>query len=387
MRWVELDMDNNGEILKMENKFYLEGKIELHEETADLKAKASKVIELPTGKDKQPDLQYFSAILVSSGENLNHAFFMPSELVAAENTIINKALDVEHEEQEIIGHLYQKCFIDKEGNLLDIAELASRETASLDTQDMHIAIAGIIYKNRFPNIAQEVADKKWSAVSMECYYQNYDVKIGSLILDKKEAEAIGLASADDKLLGRLAKVIKDGKEIAKGTVARVLRGICFSGCGIVKNPANPPSVIMETAAEKGGNIVEDSNSIIILNYDKIEQSNNVTSEEIETTVNKEKARDGMLDDGTGICVNYKHRLEDKNGNVVKSDWCTRYEKSCTSFSRDTTDPNCLYVQEIVSLTEEATRKLLKKRASKDKRNKLLEGLKAALREAAKTQSR
>ena len=369
------------------HKFYLEGKINLHEETADLKEKASKIIELPTGKNRQVDLQYFSAILVSSGENLNHAFFMPSELLAAEGTIINKALDVEHEEQEIIGHLYQKCFIDKEGNPLDIAELASRETASLDTQDMHIAIAGIIYKNRFPNIAQEVADKKWQAVSMECYYQNYDVKIGSLILDKKEAEALGLASSDDKLLGRLAKVIKDGKEIAKGTVARVLRGICFSGCGIVKNPANPPSVILETASEKGDNIMTDSNGIIILNYDKIGQSNNVTSEEIETTVNKEEARDGLLDDSTGICVNYKRRLEDKNSNVVESDWCTRYEKSCTSFSRDTTDQNCLYVQEIVSLTEEATRKLLKKRASRDKRNSLLQGLKAALREAAKTQSR
>jgi hypothetical protein len=369
--------------IKMENKFYLEGKIELQEETSDLKAKASKVIELPTGKNRQVDLQYFSAILVSSGENLNHAYFMPSELVAAEGTITNKALDVEHSETDIIGHLYQKCFIDKEGNLLDMAELASRETASLDTQDMHIAVAGIIYKNRFPNIAKEITDKEWSAISMECYYQDYSVKIGSLILDKKEAEALGLAS-EDKLLGRLAKVIKDGKEIAKGTVARVLRGICFSGCGIVKNPANPPSVILETASEKGESIMTDSNSIIILDYDKIGQSNNVTSDEIETTVNKEEASE---DDSTGICVNYKRRLEDKNSNVVESDWCTRYEKSCTSFSRDTTDQNCLYIQEIVSLTEEATRNLLKKRASKDKRNILLKGLKAALREAAKTQSR
>ncbi len=370
----------------MENKFYLEAPIIIQKETQLLKEKASKVINLPVEKDRQPDLQYFSAIFVSSGENLNHAYFLGSELVAAEGTIVNKALDVEHSEEDIIGHIYERVYIDKENNILDTAELASREVAGMDNVDMHIAIAGIIYKNRFPNIAQEVADNKFK-VSMECYYQNYDVKIGSLILDKKEAEAIGLASADDKLLGRLAKVIKDGKEIAKGTVARVLRGICFSGCGIVKNPANPPSVIMETAAEKGGSIVEDSNSIIILNYDKIGQSNNVTSDEIEAIVNKEEAREGMMDDSVGTCVSYKHRLEDKNGNVVKSDWCTKYEKSCTSFSRDTTDPNCLYVQEIVSLTEEATRKLLKKRASKDKRNKLLEGLKAALREAAKTQSR
>jgi hypothetical protein len=371
----------------MENKFYLEGKIELHEETADLRAKASKVIELPTGKDKQPDLQYFSAILVSSGENLNHAYFLGSELVAAEGTIVNKALDVEHQEESIIGHLFQKCFIDKEGNILDLSELASRETASLDTQDMHIAIAGIIYKNRFPNIAQEVADKKWKAVSMECYYQDFDVKVGELILDRKEAEALGMATADDKLLGRLAKVIKAGKEIAEGKIARVLRGICFSGCGIVKNPANPPSVILETANDKGEGTAMASDEIIVLDYDKMKQGNNVTFEEIETIKIKEEARDGSLDDSVGICVSYKRNLFDKAGNSVANDWCTKYEKSCTSFSRDTTDPNCLYIQEIISLTEEASVKLLKKRASKDRRNELLEGLKAALREAAKTQSR
>ena len=368
------------------NKFYLEADINIQEETPILKEKASKIIELPEASKKQPDLLYFSAIFVSSGENLNHAYFLGSELVAAEGTIINKALDVEHQEESIIGHIFERAYCDKEGNKLELIELSSKEVASLDNVDMHIAIAGIIYKNRFPNVAQEVADNKWK-VSMECYYQNYDIKVGNLILDKKEAEALGMASADDKLLGRLAKVIKDGKEIAKGTIARVLRGICFSGCGIVKNPANPPSVIFETAAEKGDSIMEDSNSVIILNYDKIGQHNNVTSDEIEAAVNKEKARDGMLDDSVGVCINYKRRLEDKDSNVVESDWCTKYEKSCTSFSRDTTDQNCLYVQEIISLTEEATKKLLKKRASKDKRNKLLEGLKAALREAAKTQSR
>jgi len=369
----------------MENKFYLEAPIIVQEETQLLKEKASKVINLPGEKDRQPDLQYFSAIFVSSGENLNHAYFLGSELVAAEGTIINKALDIEHQEESIIGHIYERVFIDKENNILDTAELASREVAGMDNVDMHIAIAGIIYKNRFPNIAQEVADNKWK-VSMECYYKDFNVKIGSLILDRKEAEAIGLATSDDSTLGRLAKVIKEGKEIASGTIARVLRGICFSGCGIVKNPANPPSVILETAAEKK-DIITDSNSIIILNYNKIEQDNNVTSEYVETSLKKDEARDGLIDDSVGICVNFKLRLEGKDGKVVKNNWCTRYEKSCTSFSRDTTDQKCLYVKEIISLTEQATKKFLKKRASKDKRKMLLDGLKTALREAAKIQSR
>jgi hypothetical protein len=369
----------------MENKIYLEAPITIQEETAKLKEKASKVIELPPENLKQPDLMYFSAILVSSGENLNHAYFMGSELVSAEGSIINKALDVEHSEDDIIGHIYERAYIDKEGNRLDLKELSSKEVAHLDGQDMHIAIAGIIYKNRFPNIAQEVADNKF-CVSMECYYQNYDVKIGEMVISKNEAEALGLASQDDSILGKIARVIKKGKELATGKVTRVLRGICFSGCGIVKHPANPASIIMETANEKEID-TSSKQDIIILDYDKLEASdNNLTSIENNSSLT-EDSRDGSLDDSIGICVNYKRRIEDKEGQVVKEDWCTAYDRGCTSFSRDTTDPDCLRNQDIRRFARAAVDRILKKRASKDRRKELLDGLKAALREAVKTQSR
>lgn len=373
----------------MNNKFYLEGKLELQEETSDLKEKAAKVIELPSGRDKQPDLQYFSAILVSSGQNLNNAYFMGSELVAAENTIVNKALDVEHQTTDIIGHLYQKCFIDKDGNALDTTELASSEVANLDLQDMHIAVAGVVYKDRFPNIAQEISDQKWQSVSMECYYQNYDVKIGNLILNTNEAEALGLACNDDKTFGRKAKVLSGGKEISSGSIARVLRGICFSGCGIVKNPANPASIILETAS--GNNNIVDTEEII-LDYDKLNNSINVTSANIDTQNNneqinnKEESRDGTLDDTTNICVSYKRRVCDKDDNIIANDWCSKYDKSCTSFSRDTSDPDCLYVKEINDIIIETANKTIKNRTAKDNRVKLLDGLKAALCEAVKTLS-
>lgn len=373
-------------------KFYLEADIVLKEETAARKEKASKVIDLPTEGKKQPDLQYFSAIFVSSGENLNHAYFLGSELVAAEGTIINKALDVEHSEDEIIGHIYERAFIDKDNNLLDLHELASRETASQDNQEMHIAIAGIIYKNRFPNIAKEVAEGKWK-VSMECYFKDYDIKVGELIISRQEAEMLGLASQDESILGRTAKVLKKGRELAKGTVARVLRGICFSGCGVVKNPANPPSIIMETAKEKDKK--EKSEEVIILDYDKLEEeneekeeANNVTSDSVEDAVTEiEEARDGRLDDSTGICVNYKRRLLDKANQVVAEDWCSRYERGCTSFSRDTTDPDCLYHKELVGYAKACFERLAGQRAERDRRSVLLTDLKAALREAVKTRSR
>lgn len=370
----------------MDNKIYLEAPILIQEETANLKEKASKVIELPSDDQKQPDLMYFSAILVSSGENLNHAYFMGSELVSAERSIVNKALDVEHSEDDIIGHIYERAYIDKEGNRLDLTELSSKEIAHLDGQDMHIAIAGIIYKNRFPNIAQEVADNKF-CVSMECYYKNYDVKIGEMVISKNEAESLGLASTDDSILGKIAKVMKKGKELATGKITRVLRGICFSGCGIVKHPANPASIIMETANDKEID-TSSKQDIIILDYDKLEASdNNLTSIENNNPLTEEDARDGALDDSVGTCVNYKRRVTDKEGQIINEDWCTAYERGCTSFSRDTTDPDCLRNQDIRRFARAAVDKLLKKRASKDRRKELLDGLEAALREAVKTQSR
>ena len=361
-------------------KLYLKAEIQLQEETKELKEKASKVIELPPKDQKQPDLLYFSAIFVSSGENLNHAYFLPSELLAAEGTIINKALDIEHKENEIIGHIYERAFIDFKGNLLDIEEMASLETASLDRQNCHVAIAGIIYKNRFPDLAQEVADKKW-CVSMECYFKDYDVKVGDLIISKNEAESLGIASSTN-FFGRAAKVIKEGKEIAAGTVTRVLRNILFSGCGIVQQPANPPSIVLETAKEQEKDMSNDD-TVVILNYDSLteEVDNKVTSEEVETS------RDGLMDDTLGTCVYYKKYLYDEENNLIGQDWCSAYNTSCTSFSRDTSDPDCLYIKDLSSMAKAQVEKALRSKAAADKRRELLDDLKAAQREAVKTQSR
>ncbi|RKZ10815.1 hypothetical protein DRQ25_01530 [Candidatus Fermentibacteria bacterium] len=268
----------------MDNKpILLEAEIEVEKVSEEAQEKATAaIIELPKDDEKQMDLQYLSAILVSSGENLNHAYFLPSELVKAEGTIVSKALDIEHKEDEIIGHLYDRAFMTKEGAKLEMAELASEDAGVLDKKDMHVAMAAVVYKNRFPEIADEIDAGNWK-VSMECYYQSYDVKIGDLIITRPEAEALGIATMGDSLFGRLAKVIKGGVEIAEGTVTRVLRNITFSGCGIVEKPANPPSVVLETAGEKAK--VKVSKELLIINYDELEQdeevANKVTSPKVE----------------------------------------------------------------------------------------------------------
>lgn len=372
-------------------KFYLKADIILEEETEELQKAFAAVIELPRNEDKQPDLQYFSAIFVSAGTNLNGAHFLPSELVKAEDTIVSKALDVEHKEEEIIGHIYDRAFIDNDSKKLDLTELAQKEAANLNSEngDMHVVIAGVIYKNRFPNLAKEVSAGKW-CVSMECYFANYDVKIGNMILTRREAEALGLAQ-DDKLFGKLAKIVKKGKEIAEGTLERVLRDIVFSGCGVVKNPANPPSVILETASEKATNV--DVKDVIVLDYDLLDESNKLTSNRLEgdnsVITDPSEIEDAELqhNDTTGICVNYKRRVfaEEPQGpdtEVVHSDRCTLYDTGCTSYSRDTTDPDCL--RNIARKTAELhTMKLIAKRKESDERAELTRKLNETLNKAGK----
>jgi uncharacterized protein (DUF433 family) len=184
--------------------------------------------------------------------------------------------------------------------------------------------------------------------------------------------------------------LKNGAEIAAGKLARVLRGVSFSGCGIVKNPANPPSVILETAKEKK------KDEEIVLDYAKLEKEdvavikdNNVTSDTIETPVSKEseikEESELQYDDTIGICVNYKRRVLDKANTVIGEDMCSLFDTKCTSFSRDTSDPKCLR-NRAHSVAISVAKELLKNKEKSDRRSILIDGLKAALDEAVKTLS-
>lgn len=259
----------------MENKFYMTASLLECEETEVLKKEVASAIKLPMENEKQQDLSYFSAVLVSTGTNLNSAHFLGSELVAANSTVVSKAVDIEHNESEIIGHIFSSLITDDEHNSLDLQELASSDTATLDSKDMHIAIGCVVYKSRFPEISKEIAAGDWK-VSMECYYNDFDIKVGNTIIPKNTAAALGVDIADDSIYGKSATVVKDDKEIASGQLVRVLRGICFSGVGIVENPANPASVVVDTASVKTDDTIVIDMTETASNADV----NNVTSKKV-----------------------------------------------------------------------------------------------------------
>jgi len=215
----------------------------LRTETAALSS-AAEILKIPPVELRQPDLQYVTAIFVSSGMNKNGAVFLGSELSKARASIAHKAVDIEHDEKQVIGQITNHCFLDRAGACMDIDKLAKKVAAGeLDAMDMDIAVSCIIHKHRFPEVAQEILEGNWM-VSMEAFYRDYDVKVGDLIIPRTQATALGY----DKLIGTVVKLKDDDKELGFHLVGRVLRDIVFSGVGIVKKPANERSIILEAAA-------------------------------------------------------------------------------------------------------------------------------------------
>lgn len=357
----------------MKHKFYITAELMSVEETSALRKEAASVIDLPKSEERQPDLAYFTSRFVSTGTNLNNAHFLPSELVKASATVPGKAVDIEHEEDKIIGHIYKHAFTDVDGNHMEYSSLSKQKSKELDTTPLHIEIASVVYKTRFPEIVEEIQNGDWK-VSMEAYYMSYDLLVGSTILSIDEAKLMGIDVAHvDDVIGRQAKIVKAGKVIDEGKVARVLRDICFSGVGIVKQPANPPSIIFEAVASTENS----SEEIIIL--EKKEKDNNVTYSSI-VDVNT-----------TGICVSYYKELLDsvvktQDTKVLQTNWCSKYETNCPVYG-EATDPKCLRfvngdavmsddlpydtVIALGSLVEEAFDKYSKEKKTKELLDKLL----------------
>lgn len=240
--------------MKMKNKITLEAPFILTKSVNKRQIREiAKQLDLP--ENDQRDLLFMSAILVSTGTNKNGATFLGSELIKARNSITQKALDIEHEEEKIIGHITSSVYMDQAGEVLNDEgmfevltnkeeEICSKATVEYDNMDMDIGVVCIVYKDRFPEIAEEIEEGKWK-VSMECYYEDYDIKIGDLIIPKES-----LASYDniEDKVNKDLKLVLAGKTMGTSRVSRVLRNIRFCGVGIVENPANERSIIIESAA-------------------------------------------------------------------------------------------------------------------------------------------
>ena len=203
-----------------QNKVTVYAPITVDERVAKEAQEKASVLAFPD--EKQGDLQYIRSVLVSAGTNKNGAHFLPSEMMRAHQTIVNKAIDVEHNEDQVIGHIYDCAFLFKDGEQFDPKQiLADHEQAGQDPDalDVDIVVAGVIHKMRFPDIADEITGGDWK-VSMECFFKDFDIKVGEQIITRQEAETLGYDPQD--LIGGFVKVMAGNKALGKHLVSRVL---------------------------------------------------------------------------------------------------------------------------------------------------------------------
>ena len=198
-------------------------------------------VDMP--KDAPFDLMFFKAVYLTSGANLNFTYFDKSELAKSIDTVANKAMDIEHEEQGIVGHVYAASFFKANSE----EKIEASNVKSCDG-DVDVVIAGIVYKDRFPELAKEIAKGEWF-VSMETYYESFDIIVGGMLFDYDTATSLGIAD----MVGKEVTLKKSDSVVATGTVNKLIKNLHFSGGGFVKEPANPTSVVFDTS---DSNVIE-----------------------------------------------------------------------------------------------------------------------------------
>lgn len=192
----------------------------------------------------QVDLMYLKTVLVSTGWNKNDDVFDPLEMWSSKSTPEDKPFNYEHHQDDIIGHITGCYAVDKSGNILNEDIVVDQIPKEFD-----IVTSAVIYKiwedsdkqSRMDTIVAEIQAGKWF-VSMEALFQGFDYALES----SKGIQVISRNEQTAFLTKHLRAYGGTGKfEDAK--IGRVLRRIVFSGKGLVRKPANPDSVILNTA--------------------------------------------------------------------------------------------------------------------------------------------
>ena len=190
----------------------------------------------------QFDLYYLNSVLVSTGWNKNDDVFDIREVWEARNTPEDKQFNFMHDESDIIGHITGNKVIDKNG--VDISD----ETSFDQLPDkFDIVTSAVLYnswadperKMRMDSIIEEIKQGDWF-VSMECLFRGFDYAV----VNPKGQHKIIARDEDSAFLTKHLRVYGGEGEYEGHKLGRLLKNISFSGKGLVRNPANPRSVIL-----------------------------------------------------------------------------------------------------------------------------------------------
>lgn len=268
-----------------------------------LKASKGSVEENPSF-----DLHYLRSLMVSTVWNENDDVFDKYEVWPARYSAKDKPFNYEHNCEDIIGHMVASYPVNEEGALIpdDISgdELPDK---------YHILSHAVLYKfwpvtekqERMDKLLAEIKEGKWH-VSVEALFSGFDYAL------KSEDGTIQILARNDKTshLTKYLRAYGGSGVVGNYRIGRLMRNITFSGKGLVKNPANPESDIIQ--AKKNTQEVSVDLSVLITDKEKvIEDITKQIIKNIEKNISEENniSTNAVYDNNIGETMNEKEFQE------------------------------------------------------------------------------
>lgn len=211
----------------------------------------------------QRDLLYKHSVLASVGWNKNDDVFCKFETFKAINTVSDKQLNLRHNELDIVGHMTDSYAVCVDGNI--VSTKALEENIIPDKFD--IVSEFVLYKiwenqerqEEINRIIAEIDEGKWF-VSMECRFPAFDYAV----IDKDGLHKTISRNEKTAFLTKHLRMYGGTGEYQGNKIGRLLKGLFFTGQGIVENPANERSIIFNVEDtkpfnSKGSLIIKDVN--------------------------------------------------------------------------------------------------------------------------------
>ena len=210
------------------------------------------------GPMETEDLFFFRSIMATSSVNLNDDGFLAQEMFKARNTPVAKFVNIEHEADAcavefgaggIVGTIVNSFMMDRDMVLID----PNIEQAPAF---FHLGTTNVIWRhlsNEMMRAKATLLIKKIQegsmAVSMESMFTGFDYGLatyheedGTIMTDNLE---IVERNDETAFMTKHLRSYGGSGEFQGKKLVRMLKGITFTGLGVVSEPANPSSVMLK----------------------------------------------------------------------------------------------------------------------------------------------
>lgn len=195
---------------------------------------------------------HFRGILASDGWNLNDEVFAQLEMVKARKTCVDQPLNLNHEEFSIIGHI-SNYRIGVGDPYSDLELLEETKEEELDySKPLHIITDAVLYVDYWreekqimfiEKLIDEIEEDEW-CLSLELLVSNFD-----FVLKKDGKEKIIALTEETVFLAKYLRFYGGSGEFQGYKIGRLLKDFRFVGKALVRNPANPKSIILNSHSE------------------------------------------------------------------------------------------------------------------------------------------